>query len=284
MKDRYFSHDFYARLDPKLVRLRHQGGLEAYGFYWLLVEIMQENEGEPIDAAPEILKHQMQISAKKIKKFLRILAENQLIFQKNGRILSDSVQKRSKKRKETREKALENIKKRWSKTKDNKTLTDTGVLLAQPASSNTSKVKKSKVKKSKVKYNIYVPFSEFSENDKQVLFKNGFCQGEVDYWQNDLKEFYVSSKAQTKKGTIKKQYQHYDFAKMAINNRRNWKLEKNLIWLEALGRYGYAPPGVPKSFRQQEQEQRKKRSDENLKAWGLDPDVVEAAFKTEGEL
>ena len=40
----YFSHDFYSR--DNLSNLRMKCGLEGYGIYWCLVEIMHENGGE----------------------------------------------------------------------------------------------------------------------------------------------------------------------------------------------------------------------------------------------
>lgn len=40
----YFSHDYYSR--DNLSNLRMKCGLEGYGIYWCLVEIMHENGGE----------------------------------------------------------------------------------------------------------------------------------------------------------------------------------------------------------------------------------------------
>lgn len=38
----YFSHDSNARNDLKMVRLRRQLGLEGYGCFWCLIELLRE--------------------------------------------------------------------------------------------------------------------------------------------------------------------------------------------------------------------------------------------------
>lgn len=41
----YFSHDYNARNDEKLLKLRSEYGWEGYGVFWGLIEMMAENEG-----------------------------------------------------------------------------------------------------------------------------------------------------------------------------------------------------------------------------------------------
>lgn len=41
----YFQHDFNARTDPKIIRLRKQHGWLGYGIYWAVLEILRENDG-----------------------------------------------------------------------------------------------------------------------------------------------------------------------------------------------------------------------------------------------
>jgi hypothetical protein len=41
----YFDHDYNARRDPKLIRLRRIKGMKGIGIYWCLIEIMHEQEG-----------------------------------------------------------------------------------------------------------------------------------------------------------------------------------------------------------------------------------------------
>jgi len=41
----YFSHDSNAKDDPKCVLLIEQLGLEGYGIYWILIEILRDQPG-----------------------------------------------------------------------------------------------------------------------------------------------------------------------------------------------------------------------------------------------
>jgi len=45
----YFSHDSNARNDVKIVALRRRYGMEAYGAYWCLIEILREQDNYKID-------------------------------------------------------------------------------------------------------------------------------------------------------------------------------------------------------------------------------------------
>lgn len=49
MKDKYFSHDANARTDPKIIRMRKKYGMEGYGVYFALLEMMY---GEADQALP----------------------------------------------------------------------------------------------------------------------------------------------------------------------------------------------------------------------------------------
>lgn len=40
----YFSHDCNARNDVKILKLRRKLGMEGYGIYWALIEMLREEE------------------------------------------------------------------------------------------------------------------------------------------------------------------------------------------------------------------------------------------------
>jgi len=52
----YFSHDSNARNDVKVIKLRRQLGLEGYGLYWCLIEMLRDAPENrlPIDAIDDI--------------------------------------------------------------------------------------------------------------------------------------------------------------------------------------------------------------------------------------
>jgi hypothetical protein len=66
-KSYYFSHDYNAANDTKVLFLRHQLGMEGYGIYWFLIEKLADAGGKmPIELIP-ILAMQMQSSDTKVK-------------------------------------------------------------------------------------------------------------------------------------------------------------------------------------------------------------------------
>ena len=63
----YFSHDYNAHNDVKILFLRQQLGMEGYGIYWFLVETLAESGGIlPLKIVP-VLAMQMQVSEIKVK-------------------------------------------------------------------------------------------------------------------------------------------------------------------------------------------------------------------------
>jgi hypothetical protein len=52
----YFSHDSNARNDVKIIKLRRQLGMEGYGIYWCLIEMLRDAPGNklPINSIDDI--------------------------------------------------------------------------------------------------------------------------------------------------------------------------------------------------------------------------------------
>jgi len=52
----YFSHDSNARNDVKIIKLRRQLGMEGYGIYWCLIEMLRDAPGNklPIESIDDI--------------------------------------------------------------------------------------------------------------------------------------------------------------------------------------------------------------------------------------
>lgn len=66
-KSYYFSHDYNAANDTKVLFLRHQLGMEGYGIYWFIVERLADAGGKlPLDLIP-VLSMQMQSTDIKVK-------------------------------------------------------------------------------------------------------------------------------------------------------------------------------------------------------------------------
>jgi hypothetical protein len=69
----YFSHDSNARNDVKIIKLRRQLGLEGYGLYWCLIEMLRDapNNKLPVDAIDDIA-FSLNISKEKIETVINI--------------------------------------------------------------------------------------------------------------------------------------------------------------------------------------------------------------------
>jgi general stress protein YciG len=64
----YFSHDANARNDIKILRLRRQLGVEGYGIYFMVVEVLREQIDHklPISSIPD-LAYDFNVSEEKVK-------------------------------------------------------------------------------------------------------------------------------------------------------------------------------------------------------------------------
>jgi NADH:ubiquinone oxidoreductase subunit E len=64
----YFNHDSNARNDIKILKLRRQLGLEGYGAYWCIIEILRDTAGYklPISAIDDIA-HDINIAREKLE-------------------------------------------------------------------------------------------------------------------------------------------------------------------------------------------------------------------------
>lgn len=65
----YFSHDFYSR--DNLSNLRMKCGLEGYGIYWCLVEIMHENGGKIKESDIDGIAYNLHTDVEKIQEVIK---------------------------------------------------------------------------------------------------------------------------------------------------------------------------------------------------------------------
>jgi hypothetical protein len=87
----YFSHDSNARNDLKIVKLRRLLGLEGYGMYWCVIEMLRESNGYelPIDDISDIC-YELRIEEEKFNK----LFECDLITKDKKTFYSKSLKER----------------------------------------------------------------------------------------------------------------------------------------------------------------------------------------------
>ena len=108
MKDAYyFSHDANARNDPKICAMRAEFGAEGYGWYWVIVEMLREQEDYHLDYTEPFIwsaiAQQMQASAEQAQAFVQQCINTYKLFtlDANGdKFCSPSLLRRMEKRDE----------------------------------------------------------------------------------------------------------------------------------------------------------------------------------------
>lgn len=141
----YFSHDYHARTDEKIIELLLVEKWEWYWLFWAIVEKLYENEWY-IDQNYERIAYDLRTQCERIQK----VVENYWLFIFDGkRITSKSVLERLRQRKDKSKKAQQSVKARWDKEKKG----DTNVI-RDWYERNTIKERKGKENKEK-KNNTY---------------------------------------------------------------------------------------------------------------------------------
>lgn len=157
----YFSHDYNARSDRKLVSLTMKYKMEGIGIYWSIVEMLYEEEGYISTVEYERIAFELRTSYDIV---LSVIQDFDLFKVVDGKFYSESVNKRILMMKEKSEKAKASVKARWNKPPDTN-------VLRNEYERNTNKVKKRKEKESKL--NDDCP-AEQSMPSKEKIFYDVF--------------------------------------------------------------------------------------------------------------
>ena len=148
----YFSHDYDAREDEKIIDLMAELNWAGYGQYWGIIELLYKNNGKMRTQYERIA-----FALNSHPDSIKTIIENFDLFKiNNGFFYSVSVNKRLKKRKDKSDKARDSAYKRWKKDDAN----------AMPPQCEGNAKKESKGKDSKVKEikeNNIPAYEEFSE-------------------------------------------------------------------------------------------------------------------------
>lgn len=145
MKDAYyFSHDSNAKSDPKISAMINQYGIEGYGRFWIVVEILREQQQYRLPLKKYIfdaLAMQMQCAAEAAENYIKDCIETFELFASDGEYFwSNSLIRRMKQKEDRSRQASEAAKKRWEQSGSNANAMQT------QCGSNASKGKESKRK------------------------------------------------------------------------------------------------------------------------------------------
>ena len=167
----YFSHDYHARDDTKLKKLRMTMKMEGIGIYWCIVEFLYENDGYlTLDNDVEMLVYELRIDKKKL---LKVIENFDLFKISENKFYSPSVLKRLKIIEDKSKLQSEKAKKRWANHQKDSITEDMqeechGTLTAMQQDSNgtpTEMLKKDNKKKENIrKENIYNSLTTTNDN------------------------------------------------------------------------------------------------------------------------
>jgi len=191
----YFSHDYDAREDEKIQNLIFKYGMEGYGIFWSIVELLYKNDGYMQSDYPRIA-----FALHSYRDIIEsVINDFDLFKMHDDSFTSTSVLHRIKLRKGKSTTARKAAKIRWGKEKAN----NANALQTQ---SDSNAIKKRKVKKSKV--NII-------KDREEAFFKQveNFCN----YPSYLLKEFFEYWSEQNPTGK-----------KMRFELEKTWDLERRL--------------------------------------------------------
>ena len=140
----YFSHDYDAREDDKIIGLMSEMGWAGYGLYWGLVELMYKNNGR-VRSDYNRLAFALSSHPDHVKE----LVEKYELFEvKKGFITNASIEKRLKVRQQKKQVASANARKRWEK--------DDAIAMQPQCKGNAKKDSKEKESKVNKEYKEFI--------------------------------------------------------------------------------------------------------------------------------
>jgi phage anti-repressor protein len=116
----YFSHDANARHDPKIIKMISSYGMEGYGWYWVIIEMLREQDNYKLSINDQtdidVMVSQTNGDPQKIKKYIDDCIKVFKLFKKSKKYLwSSSLSNRMIKMNEKREKGRKAANKRWDR-------------------------------------------------------------------------------------------------------------------------------------------------------------------------
>lgn len=106
----WFKHDYHARSDKEMMRLRMKMGMRGVGIYWCIIEMLYEEDGYLLRSECERIAFELQSQCDEIKSVI----EDFNLFKKDGeKFWSDSLILRLNHKKDKSVKARESAFKKW---------------------------------------------------------------------------------------------------------------------------------------------------------------------------
>lgn len=179
----YFSHDYNAANDTKVLFLRHQLGMEGYGIYWFLIEQLANAGGKlPLELIP-VLSMQMQSTDIKVK---GVILNFDLFKIVEGEFYSERLTNHLELRNKLSESGKTGAANRWGNREANRVAIGDG-------NAKERKGKEIKEKETKVKVNRQTLFSETEyvdiENFKAAFIGTQYEEANFAYYHEVIKNW-----------------------------------------------------------------------------------------------
>lgn len=165
----YFSHDFNARSNPKLVKVKMRLGHEGKSVFWDLIELLYEQDGYLILSECDSYAFALHTNSELVK---TLIFEFDLFENDGVKFWSNSVLRRLDLRKEKSQKAAQSAKKRWSDANSMRTHNERNANAMQLKKRKVNKSKEEKEKDKKEKAATPHSLPNFSENENEENFNS----------------------------------------------------------------------------------------------------------------
>ena len=156
----YFSHDYNASKDPKLLRVRKQLGHAGIGLYWELIEMLYKNNNAISLTDIDALAIELDADEDVLN---RLISDFGLFEQTDTYLFSPSINKRIEKRQEISDKRREAINNRYK----NKKITTSVEQVNTSVLQNSTSVEQNIKEKEK---NNYIPPTPLREGGRKQKF------------------------------------------------------------------------------------------------------------------
>ena len=143
----YFSHDSNALTDTKILNMRADYGLEGYGLFWVIIEMMRNEEDYKLNLNKNTYRaiKTLTNTGIDVEKFINDCIEDYCLFKKEEeKFYSNSLLRRMEQKDKKSAIAREKAQKRWNSNAE---------AMPEQSISNANKVKENKVNKNKTNKN-----------------------------------------------------------------------------------------------------------------------------------
>ncbi|WP_373845406.1 DUF4373 domain-containing protein [Clostridium sp.] len=179
----YFSHDYNARNDPKILAMRSEYGAEGYGWYWMIIEILREQPEYKLEYNKYLcitLAMQLQCDKNALHGYVEKCINEYKLFETDGTYFwSNSLLRRMVKKDTKSEKAKKAANARWHKDSDtSKTDENDAKKHASDAQAMHKQCTSNAIKEKKGKENNNTATTEKENKEKEnwVAALEYFCQ------------------------------------------------------------------------------------------------------------